>query len=157
MIYRITFGYNATMTPEQFSVARNIIGQDIEAEVQEDGSLKIKGWREYDADVHALLAAGIYKFEIKETLTRPVLVLLDRLEKALSQTVQFGQQTINTRCEVHVPGLGLLALNDVQVVENYCTEALQERLNEGWRIVAVCPQPDQRRPDYVLGRHNNDK
>lgn len=25
-------------------------------------------------------------------------------------------------------------------------------LDAGWRILAVCPQPDQRRPDYILGR-----
>lgn len=30
----------------------------------------------------------------------------------------------------------------------------ESELNNGWRIIAVCIQPDGRRPDYVLGRYN---
>lgn len=59
----------------------------------------------------------------------------------------------NARVNVHVPGMGLLAINTVKVVEDYCTDALQGWLLEGWRILAVAPQPDQRRPDYILGRY----
>lgn len=39
----------------------------------------------------------------------------------------------------------------LRLLENACTDEVQGRLAEGWRIIAVCPQPDQRRPDYVLG------
>lgn len=53
---------------------------------------------------------------------------------------------------VHVPDLGLIQMNRVRVVENYCTEMLQSEIDKGWRILGVCPQPGQRRPDYVLGR-----
>jgi hypothetical protein len=59
---------------------------------------------------------------------------------------------INQKVNVTVPGLGLLLLNEVQAATDICTDALNDMLKEGWRIVAVCPQPDQRRPDYVLGR-----
>lgn len=34
------------------------------------------------------------------------------------------------------------------------TDVLQEQIAKGWRIIAACPQPDQRRPDYILGRFN---
>ena len=43
----------------------------------------------------------------------------------------------------------LLLLSDA------CTDELQGALRDGWRIIAVCPQPSQRRPDYVLGRYNH--
>lgn len=72
----------------------------------------------------------------------------------------FGQRTttvVNERCNVAVAGLGLLTVNEVEVHTDFCTEALQDKLNEGWRILAVCVQPDQRRPDYVLGRTRGDK
>lgn len=58
----------------------------------------------------------------------------------------------NERCEVHMPGQALSMYNDTMLMEDACTDALQENLNRGWRIIAACPQPDQRRPDYVLGR-----
>jgi len=44
--------------------------------------------------------------------------------------------------------------DDLCLKENCCTDALQTELNNGWRIIAVCVQPNQRRPDYVLGRYN---
>lgn len=68
---------------------------------------------------------------------------------------KFGQRTttvMNERCQVVVPGLGLLVINEVQLRTDHCTDALQKDLNLGWRILAICIQPDQRRPDYVLGR-----
>lgn len=57
----------------------------------------------------------------------------------------------NQKCDVHVPGLGLLNINRLAYATDYCTEMLQKLLFQGWRIIAVCPQPDQRRPDYILG------
>lgn len=61
----------------------------------------------------------------------------------------------NQRCEVHVPNLGLLNINQLAYATDYCTEELQRLLHQGWRILAICPQPDQRRPDYILGMHKS--
>lgn len=60
--------------------------------------------------------------------------------------------TFNEKVQVHVPGLGLLLIDEVKVLVDQCTDGLQEMLNDGWRIIAACPQSDQRRPDYVIGR-----
>lgn len=62
----------------------------------------------------------------------------------------------NQKCEVHVPNLGLMNVNRLAFATDKCTEELQELLHEGWRILAVCPQPDQRRPDYILGMNVSD-
>lgn len=59
----------------------------------------------------------------------------------------------NERVEVHMPGHSLAMFNAVMLLTDACTDALQGNLNQGWRILAVCPQPDQRRPDYILGRY----
>lgn len=59
---------------------------------------------------------------------------------------------LNPKVDVHVPDLGLLMMNEIELLEDGCTNALQGKLEDGWRILAVCPQPDQRRPDYVLCR-----
>lgn len=69
--------------------------------------------------------------------------------------MKFGERTttvVNERCNVAVSGLGLLTINDVACHDDLCTDKLMELLDQGWRIVAVCVQPDQRRPDYILGR-----
>lgn len=67
-------------------------------------------------------------------------------------TSEAREQLYNERVNVHVPGLGLLIIDEVKVLYDQCTDGLQEALDEGWRIVACCPQPDRRRPDYVMGR-----
>lgn len=57
-----------------------------------------------------------------------------------------------TTVYVQVPHIGLLTINEVEVRTDYCTEMLQKDLNDGWRILCVCPPNAQRRPDYILGR-----
>ncbi len=52
---------------------------------------------------------------------------------------------------VTIPGIGLFSVQRLEVLENSCTDVVQGRLNEGWRIVAVCPPNDTRRPTYVMG------
>lgn len=63
----------------------------------------------------------------------------------------------NERCHVHMPGQALSTYNEVQLLENLCSDELQRSLDDGWRIIAACPQPDARRPDYVLGRYRADR
>lgn len=53
---------------------------------------------------------------------------------------------------VHVPNVGLLTIDEVDWMEDACTQDLQSRLDDGWRILAVCPPNSARRPDYILGR-----
>jgi len=53
---------------------------------------------------------------------------------------------------VQVPPIGLLTINEVEVLTDACTDALQQHLDDGWRILCVCPPNAQRRPDYVIGR-----
>jgi hypothetical protein len=52
---------------------------------------------------------------------------------------------------VSVTGPNLLAVQTVTWLEDACTEDLQSALDKGWRIVAVCPPNDSRRPTYVIG------
>jgi hypothetical protein len=44
------------------------------------------------------------------------------------------------------------SVTDVLNLNDQCTDGLREYLKEGWRILAICPQPGQRRPDYILGK-----
>lgn len=76
----------------------------------------------------------------------------------------FNQIELNTRRAVDtvalfnnltqspISGNHLMEVNQTMLCEDFCTDALQNYLAEGWRILAVCPQ-EARRPDYILGKH----
>jgi len=56
---------------------------------------------------------------------------------------------------IHVPDQSLLYIDEVTYETDCCTDHLSEMLDEGWRILAVCPPCSQRRPDYILGRRRS--
>ena len=56
--------------------------------------------------------------------------------------------------QVAIPNLALLEIRQVEVLDDACTDELQRKLDEGWRILAICPPNTQRRPDYILGKGN---
>lgn len=60
--------------------------------------------------------------------------------------------TNNNTITINTPDTELHKFNECMVEEECCTDKLQDHLNDGWRIVAVCMQKGSRRPDYVLGR-----
>lgn len=68
--------------------------------------------------------------------------------KGLASNAQTLQQTIY---QISVANVGLLSVTRVEVLEDVCTNELQGWLDLGWRIVAVCPPNDTRRPTYIMG------
>lgn len=54
--------------------------------------------------------------------------------------------------QISVPDQALMYIDEVTHLDDCCTDELQGYLNEGWRILAVCPPNAQRRPDYIMGR-----
>lgn len=59
--------------------------------------------------------------------------------------------------QIAIPDLGLLVIDNVTWLEDACTEELQNMLDSGWRILAVCPPNAKRRPDYILGRKGQER
>lgn len=145
-IMRFRFGYSVTLTPGQRAIAQPFIREPLPEEIQ---------FRQFEGDVLSLLRAlpdveiTIVSGELAATAWEVVTERLERIE----QRVADATPVVNERCNVVVPGLGLMEIREVCVENDFCTEMLQQRLNEGWRILAICVQPDQRRPDYVLGRN----
>lgn len=172
MICRVVFGRGVRVSQEQLKKLELLLHKKLEVyEEQESPGLYLLRdiWSQYSVDPQDLMDLGVFGFEVVEKVSGPMLSFLDKIERQLnrleatlthaplpflSQAPPAPSQTFNAKCDVHVPGLGLLALNEVKVLEDCCTEELQQFLDEGWRIVAACPQPSSRRPDYVIGRHN---
>ncbi len=115
-------------------------------------------------DLYKFATQCPYKFTIeksiapKDTPVTDINYLLDAVEHKLSfldtaidKATSFN---FNSKCNVHVGGGLIVTYNEVMLLEDSCSDTLQEELNNGWRMIAVCVQPDQRRPDYILGRYN---
>lgn len=107
-----------------------------------------------------LLEAGL-KLELEQVIYVNVdpAEVFQQVSEAYSKGLEMpsaGGNTYNNKCEVHMPGNMLATYNQVQLLEDSCTDALQTAISSGWRIIAVCPQPDSRRPDYIMGRFNPD-
>lgn len=77
----------------------------------------------------------------------------DMLAEKISNSLisKTGSNLFNNKLEIHQPNMPLFTYNNFIHLDNCCTEVLQEHINKGYRVVAICPQPDQRRPDYILG------
>jgi hypothetical protein len=82
-----------------------------------------------------------------------IIAVQEKMENALQK---FDKQIqFNEKVNVHVAGFALMSINQMGFGEDMCTEAVQDILNKGWRILAVCVMP-QRRPDYIFGKYNPD-
>jgi hypothetical protein len=69
----------------------------------------------------------------------------------LSQSSEI-KEFLKTVNQIVMPGFDLLNYGAIKVCTDECTNQIQADLDEGWRIIAVLPQPNQRRPDYILVR-----
>lgn len=76
-----------------------------------------------------------------------VTVEVSRVKGLASNSKELAQ----TVFQVHVANVGLMQIQLVEVLEDCCTNELQDWLKRGWRIIAVCPPNNTRRPAYVIG------
>jgi hypothetical protein len=77
---------------------------------------------------------------------------MDIMTRYQEQLERMSKNTYNEKVKVHTGGIALAEYNQTMVKYDCCTDELQQHLQEGWRILSVCVQPDQRRPDYILGK-----
>lgn len=101
--------------------------------------LEVTETRDYGFQAGDDLGATLAKFQ----------AVADKIVAVQGAGAQFNQV-----CQVHMPGQALSLYNEVLLKSDCCSDELQGELTRGWRIIAACPQPDQRRPDYILGRFN---
>lgn len=65
-----------------------------------------------------------------------------------------ARQLPETIYQISVANVGLMQIELVDYLEDCCTDQLQNYLDRGWRILAVCPPNDARRPTYIIGHTN---
>jgi len=92
---------------------------------------------------------------VEQNYTHVIQEIINVQEKLENALRKFDKQIeFNEKVNVHVGGFALMSINQVGFGEDMCTEKVQDVLNKGWRVLAVCVQPDGRRPDYIFGKYN---
>lgn len=79
----------------------------------------------------------------------------ERLERA-AERLEDAESAWNGHVNAPVHDGHLMRVDTLMLCEDYCTDELQGRLDDGWRIISVCPQAN-RRPDYILGKYTGKK
>lgn len=162
MLAEITLEYSSRLTKEQAELlseqASRPVTDIIRGEANDAGAYEAQSWTPLTVDLTWMAnnLPGV-QYTVKKTFKteNDLLALLDKFTDLANrmERMPFAQgQDFNAKVNVHVPNLGLLMMDEVDWMEDACTERLQDKLDDGWRILAICPQPDQRRPDYILGR-----
>ena len=142
------FGWGWKPSDEQFELLNKIIVDGLER-TDEGG---VCGYTTHTANIRQLMAIT-NQFELEQTSPSALLQLAAQIESLMARTSAYSQENqFNEKCNVHISNVGLLSINKVKVEMDYCTDNLQYDLDKGWRILAICPQPDSRRPDYILGK-----
>lgn len=106
---------------------------------------------------YVILESRSSSSEVSTTMFQTLSILerkLERLRDLSPEMLPAMASQFNDRCSVHIGGGLLASFNELTLATDACTDSIQEELNNGWRSIAVCVQPDQRRPDYVLARYN---
>jgi hypothetical protein len=156
VIARVEFDYPArdhfvklAEDPASLHILQGVFGDQVPEENNRNSSW---AWPsetliDVDTDGPALTSLGV-RFHIKSFKgTMTLKEILPAGAHANGRDVQI---------QIQVPNIGLLAIDEVEVLEDVCTYELQGRLDQGWRILAVCPPNAQRRPDYIIGRTKGD-
>ena len=91
------------------------------------------------------------KQEQAQAIGTMLVKLQDRINAVEQQVTKHNFENASY-VQIAIPDFALLYIDEVRAETDLCTYTLQEWLNEGWRILAVCPPNAQRRPDYILGR-----
>lgn len=134
------------LSPEAYAEIRTIADLDLPEKVEEMPSWYDMNFTGIMEDVSLLTKHGI---EVRISRVRGILALsLPDITK-LNIPVPTAEQS--QIVNITIPNAGLFSVRTVRVVDDSCTDLLQRWLDDDWRIVAVCPPNDTRRPTYIVG------
>jgi len=87
-------------------------------------------------------------------------VVLEFVDIAISKNIlgMLSPQPTQVTNHININNYDFLyKVDEVMLLEDYCTDSLKEELLDGWRIISICGAYKQRRPDYIMGRNSKEK
>ncbi len=159
MLMMLEFGYDFAPTREQYATLRTFVPSLPEwTEKEKDVPWGVRhGDHLIDMELAYPVLADIGNGVKVKAFKNNLLLSINERFKDLARKMLLVEAKIQHNgqlLQVHVPNNKLIEFNEVEVWEDICTNELQRGLDEGWRIIAVCPPLEARRPTYILGRHN---
>lgn len=117
------------------------------------GSIKLSITSRFVVDVNYDFSLSHINDYIVESQTSMVGMMKRQVEtmNQIGKAMMDSEQHFNKRCDTPVSDTFLHKVNQTTILYDSCTDVLQQHLHDGWRILSITPQPNQRRPDYVLG------
>lgn len=98
---------------------------------------------EFITDIDSLVGCG-FEFSVKEFLdiavSKNILGMLKAQPTEVTNNININNDDF------------LFSVDEVDVLEDCCTDDLRDNLKDGWRILSICGAYKQRRPDYIIGR-----
>lgn len=156
---KVSLTYGKKITQDGFMALKSIFPNHAYLRDNDDLSRVVYFNEEIIADAahvsELLLPHGCFTIEILSLGNGTMVVRMqDRIRLLLNEGVveEITQLIKGGIVQITIPDIGLLQMDEVTWREDSCTEEIQELLNDGWRILAICPPNAQRRPDYILGR-----
>ena len=152
-VYHIELGYQSAklikaLPPEQYAELR---AEFPEFELEEDQAA-VNEWNSWT--VHGTIADldKLARFGLEPIVKRIRGQFLDQIHMPPMRVPSAEPNVVN----ISIPNQALFAVQVVDYLEDYCTNALQTWLDAGWRIVAACPPNDTRRPTYIVGHFDKE-
>lgn len=144
--------------PHSIAVEWDYADKEQDDKNKESLKMFLAGRFEFDVTELARFSFPFEVIGVSESGNNFIPQVSNQLSKILSMVEKRGMKVSETKVEnmhIHLPEhTSYIGVDQVKVLEDCCTDSLQRRLEEGWRILAICPQPHQRRPDYILGMYN---
>jgi len=149
-VLRIEFPYGFKPTPAQLTRMEDFSIDGNSIDLDPDGSI---GWRGRQLDLTLTEAFSITsEFSVRGSTGMARFHEGATLDLSGITAKAGNPPPVNEKCNVVVAGTNLTKMKRVINLDDYCTEGLQGMINKGWCILAICVQPDQRRPDYIMGQ-----
>lgn len=124
-------------------------GKQIKSKMLLEAGTLLFDEHEYWAFHEIVIITGVRKVEKDSCgITKELFDRFEEINKKVDDV-----KHLNTRVNVYQPNNPLFTFNKVVCLKDSHTEALQMKLDQGWSIIAICSQPDQVRPDYILGKY----
>ncbi len=147
---------NEAIPPDAIATLKQFFGEENHYLKQEEPKFfNEEFYGELELIFKALTSYKFFDIKVISIGTGTMVVKMkDRIEELVSEGVleEIQHYMRGGIVQVSIPDLGLLLMDEVQHLDDCCTDQLQKELDDGWRILAVCPPNAARRPDYILGR-----
>jgi hypothetical protein len=116
-------------------------------ELNEEGKIKNESWADTRFYINDLNKIDINLLKYCELSPVGILEMMGGAKIKTENVLE-----VMKRNQIMLPNNMMLEMKELKLETDACTDSINELMNDGWKLIAILPQHQQRRPDYILGR-----